>query len=134
MAARVDVERIKRLVLDSALRRAEALGEAFVQQARAYAPRRTGAGADSIEVATIDATPNGVRIRIAVGEQYMKWQNEGTGIYGPSGQPITPHKQGGVLVFDGVGGIVFARQVRGTEPTHFWERTIDAWPQIVSSV
>lgn len=130
----VDVARIRQLVLDSALRRAELLGEAFVNQARAYAPRRTGAGADSIEVATIDATSNGVRIRIAVGEDYMKWQNEGTGIYGPRGQPITPHRKGGVLVFEGVGGIVFARSVSGTEPTHFWERTIDAWPSIVGSV
>jgi hypothetical protein len=40
-----------------------------------------------------------------------------------------------VLVFDwpAAGGIVFARQVRGTEPTHFWERTLDAWPAIIAS-
>lgn len=134
MASRVDVDRIKRLVELHALARAEQIGDAFVRTAQAFAPRRTGAGADSIEVATVEATSSGVRIRVVVGEQYMKWQNEGTGVFGPRGQPIKPHRRGGVLVFDGIGGVVFAREVKGTEPTHFWERTVDAWPRIVSGV
>jgi len=119
-----------------ALQRAQDLGDAFVETAQSYAPRRTGAGADSIAVEDVHATSSGVRVVIKVGEEYMAFQNFGTGIYGPRGTPIVPHKAGGVLVFDSLigGGLVFARSVRGTEPTHFWERTVDAWPQIVSRV
>ena len=66
---------------------------------------------------------------------YASFQNYGTGIYGPEGTPIVPRRPGGVLVFDwpAAGGIVFARSVRGTEPTHYWERTLDEWPEILKA-
>ena len=132
-SGRVDTSRIKRAVQEYALQRAETLADRFVEVARGYAPRRTSRGADSIEVASVAPSSSGVRIQITVGEQYMRFQNEGTGVYGPAGRPITP-KNGNVLVFDSLigGGLVFARSVRGTEPTHFWDRAVDQWPRIVA--
>ena len=126
----VDVSGLVARVQDEGLQRCGELADEFVNAARSFAPRRTGAGVDSIEVTSIGASGQGFTATVEVGEEYMVFQNQGTGVYGPSGQPITP-KHGNVLVFDGIGGIVFARSVRGSEPTHFWERTIDNWPRIV---
>jgi hypothetical protein len=119
-------------VREFARARAEAIGETFVETARGFAPRRTGAGADSIQVESITEQSNGYTIHVTVAEIYMRYQNDGTGLYGPNGTPITP-KNGKFLVFPALigGGMVFARSVRGTEPTHFWERTVEAWPRIV---
>jgi hypothetical protein len=120
-------------VRQAALDRGQRLGEAFVNAAQNNAPRRTGAGADSIVIDGVSESAHGVVVRIVVGEIYMRYQNEGTGIYGPEGTPIVPH--GHVLVFDwfAAGGVVFATHVRGTEPTHWWDRTIAQWPDIVGA-
>lgn len=134
MANSVDVTRVRQAVQDFAVERATAIGEAFVETVKGYAPRRTGTLADSVEMSDVQVHSAGVRITITVASPYGRFQNDGTGIYGPSGQPITPKRVGGVLVFDSAigGGIVFARSVRGTEPTHFWERAVDQWPRIVA--
>jgi len=111
-----------------------AIADEFVNTARSLAPRRTGELADSIEVDQVNRGSGGVTARIVVGAPYATYQNYGTGIYGPTGTPIRPRKPGGFLVFDSfiMGGIVFVHEVRGTEPTHFWERTLDQWSSIVA--
>lgn len=59
--------------------------------------------------------------------EYSLYVHEGTGIYGPKGQPIRP-KRARYLVFEarnarttprGRGNLVFARQVRGARPNRF---------------
>jgi hypothetical protein len=111
-----------------------AIADEFVNTARGFAPRRTGELADSIEVDSVSRGTGGVTARIVVGAPYATFQNFGTGIYGPSGTLIEPKRANGVLVFDSLimGGLVFVRWVRGTEPTHFWERTLDQWGDIVA--
>lgn len=58
---------------------------------------------------------------------YALYVHEGTGVYGPKGQPIKP-KRGKYLVFQarnarttaaGRGNLVFARQVKGQRPQRF---------------
>lgn len=115
--------------------KARELADAFVEQARVFAPYRTGDLSKSIEAGEPIPTGNGWQVVITVGEEHGRYQEEGTGIYGPQGVPITP-RPGGVLVFDwpAAGGMVFARSVRGTEPTHWWTRSLQAWPQVVAGV
>lgn len=71
--------------------------------------------------------------------EYALYVHEGTGIYGPKGQPIKP-KRGRYLVFEarnarttprGRGNLVFARQVRGQRPQRFLLEALQAaspWP------
>lgn len=71
--------------------------------------------------------------------EYALYVHEGTGIYGPKGQPIKP-KRGRYLVFEarnarttprGRGNLVFAREVRGQRPNRFLLRALQAaspWP------
>lgn len=71
--------------------------------------------------------------------EYALYVHEGTGIYGPKGQPIVP-KRGKYLVFEsrnarttarGRGAKVFARQVKGQRPQRFLLealRQASPWP------
>lgn len=128
----VNTAGLERALRDRGRELAERIGKSFVNTAQGLAPRKTGAGADSIEVVSVDEAATGFTARIEVGEIYMRYQNEGTGIYGPDGTPIVP-VSAKVLVFDSpILGLTFAPSVRGTEPTHWWDRTLDAWPRIVS--
>lgn len=111
----------------------ERLGDAFVEKAQGFSPRRTGALADSIVADGASDNGSSVTNHVSVGEEYGIYQEEGTGVYGPRGQRI----QGSpLLAFDwpAAGGVVIVHSVAGTSPTHFWQRTIDQWPSIVASV
>jgi len=116
--------------------------ELLVEQVEIHAPKRTRELVDSIEVSEPTVYPDRVVMTVKItatsddGAPYPTFQNEGTGIFGPEGRPITPKTPGGVLVFDwpAAGGIVFARSVRGTEPTRFWDKSIEQWPLIVERV
>jgi len=127
-----NVAGLLRAVERHAIERFERVGDEFVRTAQDLAPRRTGAGADSIEASEANQSGSSVTIRVTVGEEYMKYQNEGTGVYGPTGTPIRA-SGGGVLAFDwpAAGGMVFVHYVRGSEATHWWDRTLQAWPQIL---
>ena len=57
--------------------------------------------------------------------EYAPYQEFGTGIYGPSGQPITP-KRSSVLAFKVGGTTVFARSVAGTKPKRFMAKGLQA--------
>jgi len=108
----------------------------FVRTARGRASRRTNELADSIEAGPVYKAGSTFRTTVEVGAEHGVYQDRGTGIYGPEGRPITPRRADGVLVFDwpAAGGVVFARSVRGTPPTRFWQRTVADWPQIVRRV
>lgn len=76
---------------------------------------------------------DGARIVGRVGSlvDYARYHHDGTGIYGPTGRPITP-RNGKFLVFPGKGGgTVFARQVRGSPPNPFLVSALEEtvpWP------
>ena len=132
----VDASALLAATTDTGVKMARRASRLFVQTARGRAPRRTGALADSIREHPPVVTPTRVTVRVTCDAEYGEYQDQGTGIYGPQGRPITPKKPGGLLVFDwpAAGGVVFARKVRGTEPTRFWSSTVKDWPVIVRRV
>lgn len=62
--------------------------------------------------------------RIATDVLYALFVHEGTGIYGPTGMPITP-VSASVLVFQGDAGMVFAKSVSGSPPNPYVDRAMD---------
>jgi len=129
----VDVSGMQDQVREFARERAERAAERFVEVAKSLAPRRTGAGADSIAVESVMESSSGFTARIVVGEVYMAYQNFGTGIYGPKGTRIVA-VNGDFLYFDSaIMGLIRKYSVAGTEPTHFWERTVDQWSSILEA-
>lgn len=131
----VDMSALERQVQEYALAKVADLASAFRDAVRANAPRRIGTLSESVEVDSIEATPTGARARVIVSAPYGRFVNDGTGIYGPLGTPIVPTSHT-YLKFPALigGGVVFARSVKGSEPTHFWERALDRWPDIVSAL
>ncbi len=117
---------------EMALRLGDSLGERFVQQAKDHASRRTGAMADSVVAEAATMSGDTVTVHVEVGAEHGIYQDEGTGIFGPEGRPITPVRAR-VLRFDwpAAGGIVFAHSVQGSEPTRWWTKTVAMWDQIV---
>lgn len=127
-----DIEAVQAAVREYARTRTETLAETFVETVQGFAPRRTGALADSVSVDSISESSAGFSARIVVESDYAVFVNFGTGLYGPSGAMIVVGPPE-VMVFDGIGGTVFTHRSRGSEPTHFWERAVDQWPAIVGA-
>lgn len=92
--------------------------------ARRNVNSRTGALASSIEV-SIDTSGGVTGARIGTSLFYAKYVHDGTGIYGPSGQPIRPRSKK-VLQFDGSRGETFTPYSRGQRGTKFLERALRA--------
>lgn len=57
-------------------------------------------------------------IEVGTNVPYARWNQEGTGIYGPSGQRIFP-KNAKALAFDGPSGRIFVRSIAGIKPRRF---------------
>lgn len=107
--------------------------------ARGNAPVDNGPLRGSIRVSEIVVTGNRMRIWVYTNLEYGLYVHEGTGIYGPKGQPIRP-KRGRYLRFEarnarttapGRGTIVFAREVRGQRPNRYLLNALRAaspWP------
>lgn len=92
--------------------------------ARRNVNSRTGALASSIEVSI--TTSGGVTgAQIGTNLFYAKYVHDGTGIYGPSGQPIRPRSKK-ALEFQGSNGTVFSRYSVGQRGTKFLERALRA--------
>lgn len=102
----------------------------FVDRAQSRVSRRTGNTAASIHATDPVDLGNAIEARILVDEESGKYQDEGTGIYGPEGQPIQGNP---LLAFDwpAAGGLVIVHSVKGSPGTHFWTRTVEDWPDIV---
>ena len=111
--------RLQARALTIALRAADITVE-LTQQATS---RRSGALANSIQhtqpAFLSDAI---VATWITAGAPYARWQDEGTGIYGPTGARIFP-RTARVLRFDwpAAGGVVFARSVAGAPGRHYFK-------------
>lgn len=132
----IDTADILRGLDELALAMATRVADDFVEEVQGNASRRTGFLAESVKAEPPVVTSTEIRIHIEVGADYGIYQEEGTGIFGPEGRPITSTRPGGVLRFDwpAAGGIVFARSVIGSEPTRFWSKAVDSFPQIVNRV
>lgn len=95
-------------------------------EARSRAPHRTGTLQRSI-LTQVDY-PEG---KVAVGEKYGIYFEQGTGIYGATGNKITP-KKAKVLAFKVGGKLVFARSVEGIQARPFFKPGIEASAQYIS--
>ena len=110
--------------------------------AKRRAPVDTGKGRASIH-GEVRHTGSAMVGTVSTPLKYMGYQHRGTGIYGPTGQPIRP-KSGKFLVFapkqgapnpagnrGGRGRLVFAREVKGVPPNPFLTdalRAVSPWP------
>lgn len=93
--------------------------QALLVDMEADAPRDTGLMTQSIEITTSDEDTRLART-IHAPQEYSSYQDEGTGIYGPSGQPIVP-VSAKVLHFVAKDGTeVFVRSVKGSPRTGWW--------------
>lgn len=91
------------------------------EQSKGAPFQRTGRLAASLTIGgtgnVLRDIPGGIRVGTNLqsesGFDYPRALQEGTGIYGPSGQPITP-KDGKYLVFQLNGRTIFTRSVKGS--------------------
>lgn len=107
-----------------------------VEETQGAASERTGELRDGITHTPPAYSEPYVICQIQSAASYSGYQDEGTGIYGPSGAPIVPLRPGGVLVFDwpAAGGVVFARSVQGAPGRHFWREPMpDRWSNAVQA-
>lgn len=97
------------------------VSDLMVEDTRAACSRRSGELADSIEMDpwSNDGTRYSSTIRAT--SDHARYQDEGTGIYGPEGTRIEA-PPGGVLAFDwpAAGGVVYFKSVAGSPGTHFF--------------
>lgn len=84
--------------------------------------RLRGQIAPTVEVAS--GLPVGI---VTASAPHSLFVHEGTGIYGPTGRPITSRRPGGLLRFPvGGGTIVYAHSVKGTRPRPFLRDALPA--------
>lgn len=84
-------------------------------------PRRVNTGLLRASITWEFIFVNGVPgFRVGTNVKYGRFVHDGTGIYGPKGQPIKP-KRARVLVFRPRGGLqkVYVKSVKGMRPNHF---------------
>lgn len=81
---------------------------------------QTGRLLASLTVGSSDGVSHvsGSEIVVGTNLKYARWLQDGTGIFGPTGTPITP-KNGQFLVFTIGGAKIFARSVKGMEKRPF---------------
>lgn len=129
MAYTVDVDLNRGEIHALMVNRARLIGNKVQRVAQRRAPKATGALAGSI-FTIVGSAPGFAFAEIGSLLDYAIWQHEGTGIYGPTGRPITP-KRAKVMRFKpqrGIGptksGFVYARSVKGIPPTPFLVRAL----------
>lgn len=93
---------------------------------RAAASRRTGALADGIDISPAQGSPL-VISTITSAAPYSQYQDEGTGVYGPTGTRIFP-RSAKALVFDwpAAGGVVAFRSIAGAPGRHYFHEPMRA--------
>lgn len=109
-------------IADDLLRR----GNNVAALAKKYAPVNTGRLRASITAKLVKFGGN-LAVLVGTNVSYAGYQHEGTGIYGPHGQPIVPVKAK-YLRFKPKGSttFVYAKEVRGSMPTFFLKRALPA--------
>lgn len=135
MPVTVGADRLVAFMGEYAERLTERLGEVFVDGARSRVSRRTGKTYEGIRANPAVVQPGRVSVTVESTEPSSQYQDEGTGIYGPTGERIYP-VTAKALRFDwpAAGGVVFATSVAGSPGSHFWSLTVEDWPQIVQRV
>jgi hypothetical protein len=105
-----------------------------VADTQAHASRRSGDLAAGISATQPALNDTQVQSQITSAADYSKFQDEGTGIYGPNQARIFP-KTAKALRFDwpAAGGIVFAKSVAGAPGTHYFTEPMPArWHEAIA--
>lgn len=113
---------------------ARRLGDEFVNEARINAPRETGFLEQSVRADAPRQSGDSVTVTVTCTAPYGRWQDEGTGVYIGQGRIYPTHAKALSFYWKKAGGFVTFASVAGTPPTHWWENTVRAWPDIVSVV
>lgn len=92
--------------------------------AKAKAPIQYGNLRGSINTKGPTATADNVEASVGTNVAYARYQEEGTGLYGPNKRPITP-QNGKFLVFTVGGKKVFAKSVKGVRPKWYFRGARD---------
>lgn len=91
-------------------------------------PRRVDTGRLRADISTALVTIRGLpAARVGTRLRYSRWVHDGTGIYGPTGQPIRPRRAKRLrFVPRGQTRVVYARQVAGMRPNRFLVNALPA--------
>lgn len=92
--------------------------------AKQYAPIEHGNLRGSINTKGPVVTGSNVEASVGTHLTYSRFQEEGTGIYGPRKTPIVP-KNGKLLAWKVGGKWAFARSVKGVRPKRYFRRSRD---------
>lgn len=100
-------------------------GQLVVSQAKRESPVDKGQLRQSIKAHPPSKVMGSWQSKVGSGLEYAKYQEHGTGIYGPSGRPITA-RSGKMLAWRGKDGkMIFARSVRGVKKREFMKKGIE---------
>ncbi len=69
--------------------------------------------------------------RVSSDLDYALYTNDGTGVFGARGQPITPRTPNGVMVFQKGGKTIFTRRVQGQKGQKYVEKSIEELENIL---
>jgi hypothetical protein len=95
--------------------------------AKKYAPIDKGNLRGSINTQGPTVANNNVTATVGTNVTYARYQEEGTGVYGPSRQPIRP-KNAKVLAWKSGGQWHYARQVKGVKPKRYFRQAREEVP------
>lgn len=123
-----NVDGLNRMLSAWSLSKLGDIADEFVDTARAFVRPHTKTGdlEDGIQLSSIVGGGTKSQARVVSTAKHARWQEEGTGVFGPTGTPIRPTR-GNVLVFNGDDGVVFARSVKGAPGIKYWEQTVGDW-------
>ena len=102
-------------------------GKKLTQFLKNNSPNDKGRLANSWKVS--NKTENSTTVSTDV--PYANYPNDGTGVFGKRGSPITPKSPNGVMVFEKNGKTIFTRKVQGQKGQKFVEKSIKDLENII---
>ena len=127
----VGISDLTKALDDFAVGAITAMGEEFVARAKMRTPRASGELWNSISHGVGSVSGASATITVEAEAEYASWQDEGTGIYGPTGNRIYPTSAKALVFYwPPVGKTVAFASVAGVQPTNFWSDVVnefDSW-------
>lgn len=100
-------------------------GQLVVSEAKRQSPAADGSLRRSIIAKSPQKQAGNWIAKVGSGLEYAKYQEFGTGVYGPKGVPITPKRVKMLAWKSKSGQMIFARSVRGSKKREFMKKGID---------
>lgn len=126
------LDQLRQKVQDHALLLVQRAADQTVLATQAAAPRRDGTLAEGITHDQPVLSDTFVTCTITSAAPYSRWQDEGTGIFGPSGMRIFP-KTAKALRFEIGGEVLYRKSVAGSPATRFFSEPMAArWAQALA--